>query len=277
MKLKIKLPEGLEYQDVYQHYVTEKNIAKKLKESRREERSRIYSTMYDELFKLVPKHSRIIKRDSPELVAKANKSKMNILKGHFCSSSKVVEFAPGDGCFSNYLCNYVSEVIGVDISNQMKTDAEVSSNYSLVIYDGYNLDLQGKRVDVVFSDQLIEHLHPEDVLHHFHIIRDVLSDRGTYLFRTPHAFSGPHDISKYFSDNPEGFHLKEWTFTEIFKVLKEAKYRKCRGYIAGKGLRVRMPYAYFFLVENTLGVLPRRLKNKCSRLLLPSVVVGATV
>ena len=33
----------------------------------------------------------------------------------------------------------------------------------------------------------------------------ILTAGGVYLIRTPHAFTGPHDVSKYFCDEPEGF------------------------------------------------------------------------
>ena len=52
------------------------------------------------------------------------------------------------------------------------------NNLKLTIYDGYNLELQESSVDVVFSDQLIEHLDPEDVRLHFALVKRILKPQG---------------------------------------------------------------------------------------------------
>jgi len=141
----------------------------------------------------------------------------------------------------------------------------VPDNFDLIIYDGYNLPVEENSTDVVFSDQLIEHLHPEDTEFHFQLVRNILRPQGVYVFRTPHRFSGPHDVSRYFSDEPEGFHLKEWTYSEIARVLKRLKYSSWFGYKWTKRNLVKKPFAYFVVIERILGLLPKRLKKIVSR------------
>ena len=124
-----------------------------------------------------------------------------------------------------------------------------------MVYDGYTLPLDDACHDVVFSDQLIEHLHPEDTELHFGLVHRLLAPGGTYLFRTPHALCGPHDVSRWFSDTPQGFHLKEWTSLAL----------------AANG--------HLWLVtalEAALCRLPARLRRRVSRWLLPNVTVAAT-
>ena len=41
---------------------------------------------------------------------------------------------------------------------------------------------------------------PGDVGNHLELTRRVLKPGGVYLIRTPHAYTGPHDISMYFSE-----------------------------------------------------------------------------
>ena len=41
-------------------------------------------------------------------------------------------------------------------------------------------------------------------------------------------YSGPHDISRHFSDTPQGFHLKEWNYREMFATLKAAGFSQVR-------------------------------------------------
>src|SRR5690606_20747310 len=113
--------------------------------------------------------------------------------------------------FSFELAKIAQSVLAVDIADQIGPNVERPANFQLVLYNGYDLDLPHDSVDTAFSDQLIEHLHPDDAADHFRVVRQVLKPGGVYIFRTPHRLSGPHDVSRYFCEHAEGFHLKEWT------------------------------------------------------------------
>ena len=39
---------------------------------------------------------------------------------------------------------------------------------------------------------------------HFEIVHKILKPGGMYALRTPHRQSGPHDVSRWFADEPEG-------------------------------------------------------------------------
>jgi hypothetical protein len=100
---------------------------------------------------------------------------------------------------------------------------------------------------------LIEHFHPEDTPLHFQMVSRILKKGGQYIFRTPQITAGPHDISKYFSDVPEGFHLKEWTYTEIRPILEEAGFTKISARLMLKRRIFPVPYWYFTGWEALLG------------------------
>ena len=242
-----------------------------------EERKIIYRTMYDELFKRVPDHSRLKRRESPKLTALANQNKLRLIEKFINKSTIFVEFAPGDCRFAISICNRVRFVYGVDISDQKGQLDNVPDNFELIIYDGYDLQMQENSTDVVFSDQLIEHLHPEDVEFHFRLVRKILRPQGVYVFRTPHRFSGPHDVSRYFSDEAEGFHLKEWTYSEIAKILQHLKYSLWSGYKYTKRNLIKKPFAYFIIIERILNILPRRLRKIFSRCLLSRYITMAVI
>ena len=59
-KLRKKLPEGRTLKQIQNHYIVEKALAQKLKQSTRGERTKLYSIMYDELFSKVPDHPRLV-------------------------------------------------------------------------------------------------------------------------------------------------------------------------------------------------------------------------
>lgn len=204
MKLKRRLPKDRAFEQIKNHYEVEKSIAENLKRSDREKRKTIYPVMYVELLAKVGDHPRLTSRENKEKILAANEQKLKLVEKFLNDSVVFVEFAPGDCNFAFELCKHVKMVYAVDISDQRGKDCVMPPNFRLIVYDGYNLDMEDGTADVVFSDQFIEHLHPEDTEYHFRLVKRILRDNGLYIFRTPHVFLGPHDISKYFSDEPEG-------------------------------------------------------------------------
>ena len=276
MKLKKALPPGRSLEQVKNHYLVEKSLARRLMAASREQRKAIYGTMYDELFSKVPDHPRLRRRESRELTAKANMQKLALVSSFLEVDSVFLEFAPGDCQFAIQVAQQVGRVIGVDISDQRIADLECPKNFELVIYDGYSLDaIKDISIDVLFSDQLIEHFHPEDVELHFSLAYGILKPGGKYVLRTPHVSTGPHDVSQFFSDEPEGFHLKEWTYIELRELLMHIGYAKVDCYWLGKGKTVLLPFRYFSAVEKILRHLPKARARSIARYLIPEIFMVA--
>jgi SAM-dependent methyltransferase len=276
MKVKSRqLPDDRTFEQVQRHYEVEKAIAARLRKANREERTAIYQTMYDELFEQVPDHPRLKHREDPRMIALANQNKARLVEKFVDQSTVFVEFAPGDCTFAAYMCNRAKSVYGVDISDQRGRLGNMPDSFELIVYDGYNLEMPENSVDVVFSDQLIEHIHPDDIEIHFQLVRKILKSQGAYVFRTPHRFLGPHDVSRYFSDQAEGFHLKEWTYGEIGRILRSLKYSSWNGYRIAKGILIEIPSPFLIIVEYIVGILPKQLRRFASRYLLSTIIVVA--
>jgi SAM-dependent methyltransferase len=275
MKLMKRLPSGRSLEQVMHHYRVEKSIAERLKHSTRVERSHIFSTMYDELFRQVPDHPRLTRRQSDQLTRIACARKLAAVRSLLKKTTVFVEFAPGDCRFAFEVSKHVQHVYGVDISDQRNPDDVTPVNFTLVVYDGYRLDSLDNAIDVVFSDQLIEHFHESDTKAHFELIYRLLKAGGQYLFRTPHYLTGPHDVSKYFSYKPECFHLKEWTYAEIETLLASLGYSQFHTYWSAKGINIRVPKNYFVFCEFIFGRIPKRHVRRLTQFLLPSLCVGA--
>ena len=280
-KLKRKLPKTRTFEQIKRHYEVEKSIAEKLKRANKEERKAIFAVMYDELFAKVPDHPRLTKRENAEKVRAANRRKLQLVKKHLSDSTVFLEFGSGDCFFAAEVCNYVKHVYAADISDQRGKSFDAPHNFELVVYDAYNLDMEDSSVDVVFSDQLIEHLDADDVVVHFRLVKRILRDKGLYIFRSPHAFFGPHDISKYFSDEPEGFHLKEWTYSEVEKILKRLNFSSWQGLwrVNRKMITeyVKFPFFYFTAAEAMLKRFSKKPKRFLSRGFLPLKMVMIAV
>lgn len=270
------LPPGRTLEQVANHYRVEKAIADKLKRASREERKTIYATMYDELFEQVPDHPRLTKRKSDALTTQANQAKLAIVRRHLAPSMTLLEFACGDCRFAFEASRHAGHVYGVDISDQRNPDDGLPDNFELIVYDGYDLSvIADDSVDLVFSDQLIEHFHPEDTRLHFELALKKLKPGGRYVFRTPHWLSGPHDVSRFFSDVPQGFHLKEWTVREIRAMLLEAGYSRFEAYWNAREHTIALPCAYFAAYEALVGRLPKKHTRRFTKYFLPSICGAA--
>jgi len=259
-KLRRPLPPNRTYEQVRNHYEVEKSLADRLKKADREERKGIYATMYDELFLKVPDHPRLTRRADESLTTRANREKYSVVRRQLGRDTVFAEFAPGDCRFSFHVAPHVKEVYGIDISDQRNPADKAPANFRLIVYDGYDLsEMPDSSIDVVFSDQLIEHFHPADTRLHFQLAHRILKPSGKYVFRTPHLYNGPHDISVYFADEPQGFHLKEWTYRELRKLVREVGFSGFQSYWNASTWNVRLPYVYFALCERMRGVMPRKL------------------
>lgn len=270
------LPPDRTLEQLRNHYQVEKRIAARLKAADVASRKALYSTMYDELFSRVPDHPRLGQRADRSLTHTINAAKWRMLRGHVDNARVFVEFAPGDCAFVAEVADRFDRAYGIDISDQRAPDCAWPDNCELIVYDGYDTErVPDGSVDLVFSNQFIEHLHPTETRNHFALAHRLLRSGGYYVFCTPHYFTGPHDISAYFSDEPEGFHLKEWTIRELDVLLRDVGYKDTRAYWSKKGLKVPMPGPYVYLVEKLLGAVPKRLARKPAHLLLPSILMAA--
>lgn len=267
----LPIPPGRTYQSVLHHFEVERAIARRLMAADREGRKRIYGTMYDELFAEVPDHPRLTRRKDEQATEKMNRRKMKLAQPFVRRDRSFLEFGAGDCRFSFAMCGLAGKVIAVDIADQIGPGVQRPSNFELVVYNGYDLDLPENSVDTAFSDQLIEHLHPEDTEHHFRIVHRLLKPGGVYTFRTPHRLTGPHDVSRYFSERAEGFHLKEWTYGELADLLKNLGFRSLEAYWFGRDRLIRLPVLAFRTTEAVLEHVPLAQRRGRLRYLVPGI------
>jgi len=256
-------------EQIRHHYEVEKSIATRLKAASRNERKRIYETMYDDLFREVPHHPRLTRREDPAAVARYTKRKLQLLKPFFSKSSVVAEFGSGDGNLAVAASAHFKHVYAIDISDQRKSELHQPENMTFVVFDGYSLELPDDSVDVVYSDMLIEHLHPDDTKLHFETALRILRPGGVYVFRAPHRLSGPWDVSRAFDREASCFHLKEWTYSEMTELLNGLGVENFNSYWVAKGIRVRIPVLMYVRIENLLLCFPHPIKRFLARLIAP--------
>lgn len=265
-----RTPEQLRHQ-----FEVEKELAARLRHSTREQRTALFKSLYQELFDRVPDHPRLTRRDTPESTRRAVAGRMALLRGQLAGVDTFLEFAPGDCRLAFEMCSHVKQVIGVDISDQSGSAAERPANFQLIVYDGYHLELPPVSADLVFSYQFLEHLHPDDVEPHFQLVLQLLKPGGRYVFSTPHRFSGPHDISRYFSDEPQGFHFQEWTYGGMMALLRRLGFADTWTFRFGQARASRLWNTATLAVESVVGSLPRPVRRSLSRRLFQNVAMVA--
>jgi SAM-dependent methyltransferase len=272
MKTDPRTPERLR-----PHYEVEKALADRLrKTASREERARMYESMYDTLFAAVPDHPRLTRAKDPAYVERVNRTRLAIVGPYLHPDTRVLDIGAGDCTFSFALAKRVKRVTAVEISEGSAVTKDAPANFELLLYDGFNLPVAPGSIDLAFSDQVIEHLHVDDAEWHFKMIANTLAAGGCYVFRTPHRFNGPHDVSQHFTKgDPEGFHMKEWTYGEIAGVLRKCGYGKLTAVWCGKGIAFRVPMPLMIAKEAVFRPLPRGLRRRLSIYPFPSLTVSA--
>ncbi len=258
-----KIPK-IKYSDkqLKEHYEIEKELAKKLRNSDKDERKLLYSTLYNELFKKILYHPLLFRKKNPEFRKRVILYEMKFLKFLLRESYSFLEIGPGDCMLSLEVAKFVKNVNAVDVSKEITKNIKTPSNFKLIISDGTSIPIPKSSINLAYSNSLIEHLHPDDAKEHIINVYNILKPNGIYLCITPNRLSGPHDISRNFDIIATGFHLKEYTVYELSNLFYNAGYSKV--YIM-LNLRIKIILLKIFpivLIERILEILPPSLMRK---------------
>ena len=262
-----------------EHYLIEKALANRLRSATKADRARLYASLYDELFRRVPHHQQLTHKVSQASVHRAVKLQLALLQRFLSRETVFLEVGPGDCSLSYAVAAMVRHVYAIDVSTEIVTPASRPANCTLILSDGCSIDVPNGSVDVAYSNQLLEHLHPDDAIDQLKNIFAALRHGGRYICATPNRLSGPWDISMYFDKEATGFHLKEYTVTEAHHMFRSAGFSHLLAYVGAKGLYVRVPLFLVELGERILERLPERLSDLLAhsvpgRLLLGMRLVG---
>jgi ubiquinone/menaquinone biosynthesis C-methylase UbiE len=203
-------------------------------------------------------HNLIVKETSPErrfqLYFEINKAikefKAEVLPGNlnygFTSeyilehsdlfqNRSVIDFGCGYGLSTELLSKYASKVYGIDCVEACIHSAQTMfqnvSNMEFRLIDNLKLPFADNSIGAAYSNDFIEHIHPDDALFHLQEIHRVLEPGGAYLFWTPGKNTGPHDITKAFYPQRRGFpslgsHIQEYTFEALSALLQQAGFTR---------------------------------------------------
>jgi len=276
------------------HWELEKRLTKELLESNLDNRwetfERCYSTLYGEFDWL----NRLVGTGTTEPPSQRFENWVSLIGK---PPKKVYEVGCGKGEMIAYLASLGFECSATEITRE-RGEKHVSEhpNLSWKISDGVHLERfeVPNSYDVVISNHVVEHLHPDDLFDHFEGVLSILSNGERYIFCTPNMLAGPSDISRVFNyDKTVGLHLKEYTNQELREVLSQVGFKDARAVLEipseisrlfGLGIKPmasRIYLDYLCDVEKLISLLPcqafRRKAAKFSLIVLfsPSIFIIA--
>jgi SAM-dependent methyltransferase len=251
--------------ELRRHYELEKRLAARLRKSKsREERLKLYPKLYDELYQAVP-----YLKTNPATLDPVQLAATERLLKHFLRKDKVfLEIGGGNLAVSRRLSPLVKHVFSLDVSKEFALAlGPLPKNVSLILSDGIDIPLGDNSVDVAYSNQLMEHLHPDDAEAQLREIFRVLKPGGRYICNTPHRYNGPHDISLYFDEDATGFHLKEYTNRELAALFGKVGFRRIYSLTGARGYVLPLPLWSITSFERFLGLAPKRFRRPLARFL----------
>jgi SAM-dependent methyltransferase len=243
------------------HYEIEKELANRLRNSSRAERTTLYPLVHDELYRLVPDHPLLLPRSEGDS-NRYLRTQFRFVKRFINSGVTFLEIGPGDCSLAAKVARLAKQVVAVDVSRAIPKSVENLSNFRLVISDGCSIPVPPGSIDIAYSNQLMEHLHPDDAAEQVHNIYKALAPGGVYLCVTPNRLTGPHDVSMSFDTEATGLHLKEYTITELSTLFEKEGFSRVHAYVGARGRYLTLPVGALVLVERMLWSLPQSIRRR---------------
>jgi SAM-dependent methyltransferase len=201
-------------------------------------------------------------------------AQMGFLRPFLSSDATMMEIGAGTCALSLEASKLVRQVYAIEISEDMVDGIDPPSNFRLVVSDGIIIPVAKESIDIAYSHQVIEHLHPDDALDQAREIHARLKRGGIYVCITPNRLSGPHDVSKHFDRVACGSHLKEYTITELSRLLQTAGFAEISVYAGTRGAYLQVPSSVMAVCERLLERLPYPARTHVARALPTRALLG---
>ena len=275
MPAQIPQSETRSYERIREHYRIEKELAARLRSAPKEDRGQLYTAVYDELFRRVPDHPQLTLKVGATSRQAEVAARLRLLSGYLRPDATYLEVGPGDCALATAVARRVRKVFAVDVSNEIAAGVSLPENLELAISDGCRIPVAAGSVDLAYSDQLMEHLHPDDAAEQLGNIYQALAPGGVYVCITPNRLTGPHDVSRYFDEVATGFHLREYTVGELTRLFRAAGFRKFEILAGGGGFHFAVPRLLVEMIERFVSVLPATFGRTLARGLPLRLILGA--
>ncbi len=249
------------HQRIRFHYDVETMLARRLMNSDKADRSTLYTECYEELFRTVSDHPQLTNKHGAD--AEGIHRQLRLLLPMLDRESTLLEIGAGDCRLSIAASPHARKVIALDVAPAIMRRDDFPPNVEPCLSDGTSIPVPPGSVDVAYSNQLMEHLHPDDALEQVRNVFAALKPGGRYFCVTPNRLHGPHDVSRYFDDVATGLHLREYSCAELAEVMRRVGFRDVRFVVAAKGRKLAvLPAGAMTALERAFEALPRALRRK---------------
>lgn len=260
---------------VLQHWDLERQLARELLDSNRENRWDVFERCYTALYSGCPWLNEA-EQDAAQRDDDLDfRHFLDLLGG----PTEVYEVGSGKARLLTYLARHGYKCVATEVTRERgERWTDEKTNVTWRCCDGVNLaQFEPKdHYGAVISTHVIEHFHPDDVATHMENVHAILKPGGRYVLSMPHKLAGPMDLSEVFGlEEPVCMHLREYSYRETAALLKQAGFTKLEAvYIAPMALRRRMPVSfagraylgYVLATETLLGAMPGALRRKAAKL-----------
>jgi SAM-dependent methyltransferase len=244
------------------HYRIEKELASRLRGAGREERVGLYTELYDELYRRVPDHPQRAQKHDPGEQARSVAEQLRFLGPMLSPDMTYLEIGAGDCAVAAEVARRVRHVVAVEVSTGMTAELRLPPNLEVRITDGTHMPVADASVDLAYSNQVMEHLHPDDALEQLRDIARALHPGARYLCITPNRLNGPHDISRYFDTVATGFHLREYATYDLVRLFRGAGFRDVRVIVGARDRYSVTGTRWVSGVEHALEAVPHSLRRR---------------
>jgi SAM-dependent methyltransferase len=243
------------FDQIKRYYEIEKNLANRLRRATQSERQQLYVEVYDEFLTTLANDSSAPSNDLA-LQAGRTRSQMKFLRRFLYPEAVFLELGSSSCRMAIEVAKHVNKVYAVDVSFGTVDRSSLPPNLECVEFDGLHLPVAPESIDIAYSHQVIEHVHPEDAIDQLAEIYRVLATGGKFVCVTPNRLNGPHDESRMFDAVATGFHLKEYTIAELVQLLRQSGFSKVVAYTGGRGYYMGCSPVALSLFEAAFSLLP---------------------
>jgi 2-polyprenyl-3-methyl-5-hydroxy-6-metoxy-1,4-benzoquinol methylase len=183
------------------------------------------------------------------------------------------------------------DAYGIDLSTDLVTrgqsilakEVPIAARTRLVAGDFLRHDFGAAQFDFIFSNDVLEHIHPDEASSFLEKCFRLLRPSGSLCLITPNRFTGPGDVSILRlprGSRAVGLHLREYSLNELWQILTQSGFCEVssRLYCEGRGRRGTKPRAIYarlkMVTEPWLAILPAEIRVRLMNLMAYSEVVA---
>jgi len=184
-----------------------------------EKRKAMYSNVYNTVHPIYGKNTTEIQqeRNPKDRIVQLFKKELG--------GKSILDVGCGQGYFLQSISKQLKhkQLVGIDVS--IPPISRIHTDIEFISADIIKFDMD-KQFDVVFSDQLLEHVAPPDLSMHLRSIKGALKSRGLFIVNLPNRLFGPSDVTRMIDfsytgrTEAQGTHLNESTYGELIPILE---------------------------------------------------------